>query len=101
MPLLGASFNTWFPAVVAVYTLMLSLDVAGAVARAVLPARLAFSEDEPDDAHAERGRALVRAEAEAMQRGAAGAAIGVGTASVVAPAKGPPAAAGGRRLQGL
>ena len=43
----------------------------------------------------------LRAEAEAMQRGAAGAAIGVGTASVVAPAKGPPAAAGGRRLQGL
>ena len=104
VPLLGASFNTWFPAVVALYALALCLDVAGSVARAVLPARYAGFADSGDGeggsgeggggeagAAVERGRALVREEASAAGRGEA---LGSALAATIVGGL-PPVAGGG------
>jgi len=107
VPLLGASFNTWFPAVVVLYALALTLDVAGSVARAVLPPRYAGFADSGGGEEGsgeggggggasaeavERGRALVREEAAAASRGEA---LGSAFAATIAGGLPPEAGGGG------
>ena len=83
VPVFGAAFNVWFPPLVAAHVALLAADAWGALGRAFLPARFHSAGaggdgGEGDGPLAERGRALVRAEAAAR---AAGAPPGSGLAA--------------------
>jgi hypothetical protein len=103
VPVFGASFNAWFPAVAALHTALVAADAWGAVGRAVVPARVAAWAGSGGGggagagaARAERGRALVRREAAAL---AAGSPLGAGLAAELdgeLPEAPPPAASPAR-----
>jgi hypothetical protein len=69
VPLLGSSFNTWFPLFMVAYVLILATGWCEAAAARLVPARLRFDGDRADDEHSARGAALLAAEAAAAAAG--------------------------------
>ena len=69
VPLLGSPFNTWFPLIMVVYTLLLAIGVWETCAALFIPKKLRFDKESADDHHSALGMRLIREEVEACSRG--------------------------------